>query len=296
MKKIIILIIFIIIGISQGYSCIFDCHYTAPITESRELNGTNCRYHNSDFCTKNYLYGNEIYSNNIENTTKIFNVGKIWVSKYDFDFNYEEDLTYSFGGGSATDNINKISYKISEKKNRITVDKYLTIPKLYETKYNNHAIYYVYPYIKEGIYKDEKIKEINLELYKKYSDKIGLYIDDKRIGEYVLDGENDYKNIDDFFVENKIMAFDNKDEYLFKKTDYILKEKTLKKLDDFVEKVEKINYDKEKLLKKIDIIYNEYKEKSGSKNKFISEVFLYLHTEILINKLKQNEELKTLKF
>jgi len=294
MKKIIISILFLIMWFSQWYWCLVDCNYIPPITESRESDWTNCRYNDSEFCTKNYSYWNKIYSDNIENTTKIFNVGEIWINKYDFHFDYENDLTYNFWGWTATDKIYKTIYKISEKKNKIKVNKYLTISKFYESKYWNHAIYMVSPYVNnsENDFTEKEIEEGELELFKKYKNIVWLYIDDKKIWEYIIDWKSDYKKLEDFLVENKIMAFDYGDNYIYPKTSYVLKEKTIKILDNFVKKVEKIKYDKEKLLKKIDKIYNKYRVKEWKRNEFLSEVFLYLHTEILINKLKQDKSFK----
>ena len=257
MKKILIVLIFVINWFSNLYWSYIN-------------NFDDCKYWWTSFCTTNYVYWNDFKS-------------EIIVEKYDWSIEYWEFNNFR------SNNINDINYSWKEKYD----GKYLTISKFYESKYWNHAIYLVSPFVNnsENDFTEKEIEEWKIELFKKYKNIVWLYIDDKRIWEYIVDWKSDYEKIDDFFVKNRIMAFDNKDNYIYPKTDYVLKEKTIKKLDKFVEKVEKIKYDKEKLLKKIDKIYSKYKNKEWRKNKFLAEVFLYLHNEVLINKLKQDSKL-----
>ena len=262
MKKILILItIFIIKWFSNLYWSYIN-------------NFDDCKYWWTFSCTTNYVYWDDFKS-------------EILVEKYDWSIEYWEFNDFR------SNNVNDINYGWKEKYD----GKYLTISKFYESKYWNHAIYFVWPYVNnsENDFTEKEIEEWKIELFKKYKDIVGLYIDDKRVWKYVLDWKVDYKNTDYFYIKNKILFYEEdyeySDNFYLTKTDYVLKEKTIKILDEFVEKVEKIKYDKEKLLKKIDKVYNEYKNKEWRKNKFLAEVFLYLHNEVLINKLKQNKNL-----
>lgn len=265
MKKILSLLIIITLWISNSFWC---------INESKK----NCESWINDFCTENYNSG-KWYDEFL----------KVYVTDFERLRKMKDDVSEIIWCTLIQKTLNTIKY---EKENKLD-NFYLEIAYLYENKYNNHAFYYVkfsdYKFKDKNLTEKEK-EEFTENLYKKYEDKIWFYIDDKLVINHK--DQEKYKTVKEFFEKNKIMAFDNKDKYIYWNENYKLHKNAVKKLNSFIKKVEDKKINKEKILWKIDKLYNKYYnlpyEWERRQRIIVTlEVLSYLHTEILISKFKE---------
>jgi hypothetical protein len=220
----------------------------------------------------NKTYSHESYENKVCEFIKLKkNESKICYKKHYIIEDYDNIISYIY------DNKWKLLLKIN---NVLGSDFFWYSFFIYEWKYWNH------------IYVD------NSYIIKNSKD-FWIYIDNKKISGYFLKTEKyRYKSLWDFAKRNWIVAYDYNKDYIWKKDEdgIYLSERTRLKLDNFVQKVEKIKYPKEKLLKKLEILYKKYEWKKWYKAKFYKEVITYVYIEILINKLKQSDKLEKINF
>jgi len=192
----------------------------------------------------------------------------------------------------------------------VRIDTYVTI----YNNYNNikHIFIYVYPYDFMDYYcwydckvTDKEIREINQRydsIAKKNIDIFWLYADWVKIFDYALSEEkSEYYSALDFFSQNWFIGYnwewywENSFFWEKYKTWIYLSEKIRKRLDRFIEKIDEKKYDKEKILGKLEVLYKKLKNWKTYKSRFYTEVIIYLYTEILLNKLKQQEKLEKIK-